>query len=296
MFLFRIYRIASPGSFSSITGCRTTQRRLLSHISVPVPRSTELEVESKFNVTALLRSRLDGRYPRNEHLNTSLAAATSLLKFTRQPDKLINDQYFDDDDTLCSRGIWVRRRIERTLLSRDFPFQVPVKRSLEWEAKIRVGGDCQSSQFEEVVGEEAVMNLVKQHVSDLASLHKVVDINTLRKAWTVREHVERALADREQRMMVVIDSSTAGGTVVRGPEEESAFHHMVGEVELTLDLELGEDGTKNVMAKRAAAELMKTELDMFMKRNSSLFPTRPAPVGKLTAYFAWKQRQDDRLQ
>ena len=66
---------------------------------------------------------------------------------------------------------------------------------------------------------------------------------------------------------------------------------MVGEVELTMVVERG----RGDAAKLAATAVMQTELEAFTERHSMLFPTRPAPVGKLTAYFAWKKRGEGRV-
>lgn len=266
---------------------------MLSRASKASYETVQLEVESKFNVNALLRSQLDSTCTYHQQLYTSPAVATSLLKFTRQPDKLINDQYFDLDHALSSKSIWIRRRTERTLLSHDFPFQMQNKEFSEWEAKVRVGGDYQSSQFEELAGEERVMSLVKQHLPDPSCLQKMVDIDTFREAWTVREHVEKAIAEQDQRMLIVIDTSSAGGVVKGLMDEEPMFRHVVGEVELVAKLELEQEEANKAVAKRAVSGMLKTKLDMFMARHQPLFPTRPVPIGKLSAYFAWKKRGED---
>ncbi|KAK4626658.1 hypothetical protein CLAFUW4_04726 [Fulvia fulva] len=284
---------APPISPFGITKFRGAQERMLSHMVELSPQKTQLEVESKFNVTPLLRSHLDGTY---EQLHIPAATSARLLGFTRQPDTLISDQYFDLDDALTSKGIWVRRRTERTLSSQRFPLPLQGDDSAQWGAKVKVGGDYQSSQFEELVGKEAVMDLVKQHVSNVSSLRKAAYINTFREAWAVREHVERAIADQGQRMSIVIDRSTAGDAVASLSQQELEFQHVVGEVELTRDLDLGQDEERNAVAKQAATAIMKTELDSFMERHSSLFPTQPVPVGKLSAYFAWRKQTKDHLE
>lgn len=71
-------------------------------------------------------------------------------------------------------------------------------------------------------------------------------------------------------------------------EGEFPLRHGVGEVEVTKTVVLGEDVGGNERMKVEELAGMDLMIQEFME-DQSLFPTVPAPVGKLSAYFEWKK-------
>ncbi|KAI1158974.1 hypothetical protein F5B18DRAFT_638721 [Nemania serpens] len=91
-------------------------------------------------------------------------------------------------------------------------------------------------------------------------------------------------------MTIVMDEVTeARATAVNDAPTESAFTHVIGEVELFQDFATeGVDKAAHETQRKKIAALGMGELKEFIMANSKLFATTPTPVGKLTAYEMWK--------
>lgn len=173
------------------------------------------------------------------------------------------DVYFDRDDRLSSRGLWIRKR------------QLEGKEPA-WEAKIRKGGTFNNSAFEEITDTAAIARCVSSIIdqgqpgSKNFGLEAVARLGTRRKSW---------LAD--DKFKVVLDSMD--------------FGHEVGEVEMEHRLMRPPDQKSASDAerwKRDISEDMDRQIQAFMKRYHWAF--RPGvPQGKLTAFFERTKHQCD---
>ncbi|KAI5300645.1 hypothetical protein KEM56_002308 [Ascosphaera pollenicola] len=175
------------------------------------------------------------------------------------------DIYYDfENEILTKSGLYVRQR------------------NGQWEAKLKQSGDFNNSQFEEVKGRRGVLELLLQleHRACIAKdklatqlprleptdyafgLPVFADLQTTREKWVVNDMFN-----------VVLDTTN--------------FGHGVGEVELeeTLVTTLGMEDFDE--AKRQLGADMDKRIETFMKSHAWAFPPGK-PVGKLTAYFAWK--------
>lgn len=178
----------------------------------------------------------------------------------------LEDLYYDTaNEVLCRAGVWLRRRGDR------------------WEAKVRVGGDFTNSAFEEIT-----------NVKDIsAMLGKLVPGATLdpHDGPTGGQVLEVAKLVSERNKFLVDGKYTVVLDV-------TDFGHVVGEVELERRIavtgEVEGDTTKTKgedQVKRAQIIVeMDREIDDFMKSYVWAFPPGK-PVGKLSAYFALKQRK-----
>ena len=173
------------------------------------------------------------------------------------------DAYYDTaDEALCDAGVWLRRRGER------------------WEAKIRVGGDFTNSAFEEVTSVEDISAMLAKLVPGAA-----LDLRDGPTGGRVRE-VAMLVTERKK---FLVDGKF---TVVL---DETDFGHVVGEVEMERQIYIPGQGDvdrsqeEDQQRAQMIAE-MDHEIDDFMKRYKWAFPPGK-PVGKLSAYFALKQRQ-----
>jgi len=156
------------------------------------------------------------------------------------------DNYYDKNDLLTSKGIWIRQRDDT------------------WQAKIRQGGNFTNSQFEEVTGRDDVFDLVRRHIGRAAvqnanalgiGLPLMAAIGTQRHTWTA-----------DGTFMIVVDTTD--------------FGHVVGEVELERQVVGSSDGTDNSYLRNK----MDREIEAFMQRYPWAFP--PGKVfGKLSAFF-----------
>ena len=257
-------------------------------------RTTILEVERKFNITAAgcLRTHLGITCDDDTRVQRLPNVTIGSLHFSRQQDEHINDQYFDTADSqLHNKGIWVRRR--RASAPSGFPAIV------EWEAKVRMGGDYLNSEFEEVCGETKVADYLKP--INMYKLERVVDLDTMRQNWVAVEQ-EEVQSDEKMSLLstmevkVVVDTSTAGASIHSLPGFYLPFRHVVGELELTKIMELSGTDETDAQTKKTETRKMSRHLEEFMKRHEVLFPANPAPVGKLTAYFAWREQVEERLK
>lgn len=209
---------------------------------------------------------------------------SKLLTCLRKPDKLVKDTYLDLDGRLVKAGVWVRRREERKVPTSCSELAFSSREGVgTWEAKIRLSGDLVDSQFEEIEGQDAVLALLLQHLpgGTLQDLEPTAVLTTQRSTWEVRE-----AGDPESGTINVVLNSVTG--CLPDGSNSDTFRHDVGEVELTMDNAGGEGGDYEER-KQQAVDGMRRALDLFMRRHSKLFPSEPAPVGKLSAYFRWKR-------
>ncbi|CAK4033676.1 Hypothetical predicted protein [Lecanosticta acicola] len=255
------------------------------------PKTALLEVERKFNVAASprLTSQLEIASKTGPPSQTVPCISIGILNFIPQPDEFINDQYFDTADSqLVSRGIWLRRRSTSTSDK-----SAPV---VEWEAKVRVGGDYVNSEFEEIVGKAEIQEFLQPLEFD--QLQQIVDLDSARQTWLALEprigSVDFGAASQTE-VKVVVDTSTTE-ILDSLPDSEPPFHHVVGELELTRTVQLLGQGEEDKAMKGEETRKMSDELQAFMKRHETLFPMSPAPVGKLTAYFAWRKQVEEQLK
>ncbi len=171
------------------------------------------------------------------------------------------DKYYDDKKcTLSASGIWVRLR------------------NRKWEAKVRQGGNFTNSQFEELSGRPAVAALILNcNIPESArafgkntrfGLQETARFRTIREAWKVDE----------RKFKIVLDSTD--------------FGHSVGEVELEHVMEIEKDSELLAAERKAMTIKMDGIIEAFMLRYSWAFPSGK-PVGKLSAYFAWKKKASD---
>jgi thiamine-triphosphatase len=164
------------------------------------------------------------------------------------------DVYYDRDQVLSSKGIWVRKRNEK------------------WQAKIRQNGDYTNSQFEEVADADEISRIIRgmdlgmHTASSNFGLEEIARYTTFRETWRA-----------DNKFEIVLDATN--------------FDHIVGEVELqqavTLEDDNGEDALR--LARQAVSADMDRQLEDFMNYYSWAFPS-DKPVGKLSAYFAWKRK------
>ena len=202
-------------------------------------QTRRLEVERKFLVTPDAVS-----YLRSNGGGTRFKKHESLGKQTT------HDTYYDRDSLLFSKGIYIRRRNGR------------------WEAKIRTGGDFINSAFTEIDGNNAVKEVVEQHLTVPADglsieemLEPCAEFVTERESWMI-----------DGRFKVDVDTTD--------------FGHTVGEVELTRTLQYtnGEHGDEEKEVEKRLKEKMDQEIKAFMQSYPQAFPAG-RPLGKLSAYF-----------
>lgn len=237
--------------------------------------TTTLECERKFNVTPIGETFLRGGSSKNP---TELRPRPK-LEFTYQGAQTIRDQYLDHEGRLVSRGIWLRKRIEPSL----HPSPDQDIGNITLEAKKRIGGDYNDSQFEEISGQDAVRRLLWATIPGL-DLHDLVifaDLETSRQIWIVAEKPSSRF-EEYLTFQVVVDTCTSG--------DVPGWRHVVGEVERTW-IQMVRDGKDRMSEdeKKRTLEGIREELGGFMKRHSNVFPVEPKPIGKLTAYFSAKK-------
>lgn len=244
--------------------------RLYSDKTEHTRRTALLECERKFNITSLLHS----------HLNQSKAIRN--LHFKRAPDDVFQDQYFDIHDSLQVNGIWLRLRTD---------FTQDVHRTV-WEAKISQGkmSDYTNTKFEEVSGSKKIYAAIKQRVptvpmdslAELSHRNITAAIHTRREVWK-QSNVEES---GQTSLQIVLDRTSS--VPLSEMENCSAMGHAVGEVEAMRRVQLSDDEEANEKMKTEELAIMDAVIREFMVGNK-LFPTQPAPVGKLSAYFEWKK-------
>lgn len=164
-----------------------------------------------------------------------------------------------------------------------------------WNAKLRVGGHFNNSEFVEIDGKKNVSDEVLRITGSqtkLEDLQIVTDLETKRLSWEVARLADgtKPAAD----MTIVMDVVTEANAMVNNHGgAESAFTHTIGEVELFQEFVTeGADKTTHEVQRKTIAALRMQELKGFMMANANLFATTPKPIGKLTAYEMWKSSRD----
>ncbi|KAJ2996949.1 hypothetical protein NUW58_g801 [Xylaria curta] len=266
---------------------------------------SNVEVERKFNPGpgfASLFSINGWVKPQARYRDSDSNQGGSSFTALRQPEELIRDTYYDTHDGQLSKlGLWVRRRyIHVTLLGlkRDQDNQAAYEhvssptedscKEAHWNAKLRLGGNLNNTQFAEFDGKKNVSDEVLRITSKMTTLEDlqvVSDLQTRRTSWEVTQLKDGVKPSA--KMTIVMDKVTEAGAS-EDESSESAFTHTVGEVELFQELvtEDMDDAGHEVHRKEVAAQRME-ELEEFMLANPGLFATTPKPVGKLTAYDLW---------
>ncbi|KAI0116378.1 hypothetical protein GGR51DRAFT_574687 [Nemania sp. FL0031] len=288
---------------------------------------SNVEVERKFNPGPKFASLFfNNNRTKTETQSLKVLSAHEGLPFTilRLPGQLIRDIYYDThDDELCRlRGLWVRQR-RISVLPHD-PFQIEknlngdvtsecikslavddrlvnsilfpsrfgwssFRDKAEWNAKLRVGGHFNNSQFVEFDGKENVSAEIlraSEMKTKLEDLQVTVDLQTRRQSWEVTQLADGTTPSA--KMTVVLDEVTETDASVDG-SDDSAFLHTIGEVELFQQLVTEDkDDTEHELYRKEIAAKRMEELKEFVLGNPDLFSTTPKPVGKLSAYEAWK--------
>ncbi|KAI1125704.1 hypothetical protein F5Y10DRAFT_294386 [Nemania abortiva] len=271
---------------------------------------SNVEVERKFNPGPKFASLfLNNDKTKSETQSRKLCNTQEGLPFTvaRLPGQLIRDTYYDTHDhELCNlRKLWVRQRQVSSLP--DNPSQLENDQSLEacgeciapsaishsgkseWNAKLRVAGHFNNSQFVEFDGKENVsaeILRVSAMKTKLEDLQVTVDLQTRRLSWEVTQLADGTMPSA--KMTIVLDEVTETAVSVEG-SSNPAFMHTIGEVELFQQVMTGnkDDAEHEIYRKEVAAQRME-ELKEFVLGNPDLFSTSPKPIGKLSAYDAWK--------
>ncbi|CAF9904530.1 MAG: hypothetical protein GOMPHAMPRED_002870 [Gomphillus americanus] len=184
-------------------------------------RSVAIEVERKFLClpsTSMVLQQNKGHPP------------FQTLRFLKQSS--FADCYFDRQNLLTNRGIWVR------------------KRDNLWQAKIRIAGDFQNSKFEEIQGRDQVFNLLQDlHISNPQPGGADFGLLPIAK-FTSTRHTWQA----DEKFTIVIDCTN--------------FGHTVGEVELQCQV----DGQSVLEEKEELTHRMDQEIDSFMQKYAWAFP------------------------
>ncbi|KAJ7442402.1 hypothetical protein B0H11DRAFT_2094497 [Mycena galericulata] len=270
---------------------------------------SKIEIERKFHPTrpllhALTRTNAAPPVP----LPPSIARAhPGAVHFIR-------DVYYDSHDRLFAAGLWVRRRSVLVGSSSSC--------TSSWEAKVRVGGDFAASQFVEVEGATAVERELQRVLGgrvavDTISEHLGVmcDLTTRRLAGRLELRCPDDDCDALRNLTVVIDQVvetpsgdfSAARAVLEGmpgggsnltSSPADVFFHEIGELELMAEVRTEpaafvddpEEHQRNAheTRRKAVAGARAAQLEVFMRAHPALFPMTPRPLGKLEAYFAWK--------
>ncbi|KAI0809709.1 hypothetical protein GGR55DRAFT_648922 [Xylaria sp. FL0064] len=269
---------------------------------------SKVEVERKFNLGPDFASTFlpkDWATPEALRLKVHNNRTGSSFTAVRQPGQIIRDIYYDTQDHRLSHlGLWVRQRHVEVLLdsskqkcnqrreAAEQAHSVPATGNSQkprWNAKLRLGGHFNNSQFVEIDGKKNVSDEVlriTESTTKLENLQIVTDLRTRRSSWEIEQ-----LDDGERpstKMEIVVDKVTEA-QAREDDSDKSAFAHTIGEVELFEEFmtEDKDDAEHETLRKILAAQRMK-ELKEFMVENQGLFATTPSPIGKLSAYYTWK--------
>lgn len=170
--------------------------QLLTHLSLrklsQVPKTqtmSTVEVERKFVPAGKLLTTL--------HRNDKCTIGS--LSFERLDDEIIRDTYYDLDDQLGQRGVWVRRRRSSTLacnasgpphMALPPDYIAPTWDSDTLEAKIKIGGSYSNSQFQEIVGRAEIAKYLVATTTpklDVDDLRITMNLETYRQTWKMSD-------------------------------------------------------------------------------------------------------------
>ncbi|KAI1352806.1 acyl CoA binding protein-domain-containing protein [Xylaria sp. FL0043] len=272
---------------------------------------SKVEVERKFNLGPDFASTFlskDWATPEALRFRVHNNRTDSSFTAVRQPGQIIRDIYYDTQDHQLSHlGLWVRQRHVEVLPLDSSKQKCNQRRETaekahsvsatgasqkpRWNAKLRLGGHFNNSQFVEIDGKKNVSDEVLRitdSTTKLENLQMVTDLRTRRSSWEIEQ-----LDDGEgpsTNMEIVVDEVTEA-QAGEGESDKSAFAHTIGEVELFEEfMTEGKNNSEHeALRKMLAARRMK-ELEEFMGEKPGLFATTPSPVGKLSAYYTWKSK------
>ena len=193
---------------------------------------------------------------------------------------VIRDVYFDVQDQLSSKGIWIRHRTTSTTDGIS-------SASSCWDAKIRLGGDFIESEFEEIHGEHQIRELLSVHLPGikLESLNVLADLKSMRSGWTIRPANTAGTNDNE-RLSVILDTVVPAGSQNLERSCPTQFSHRIGEVEISKSIARTPRTTAHEGSKASERCHMRARIHKFMDQHSALF-SDAKPIGKLSAYLAW---------
>lgn len=233
----------------------------------------QIEVERKFAPTAEFLREWKSLLGRDTSGPTGAAKAV-----IGAHELSIHDSYYELDNHLWSKGIWIRFRSHG-------PCQDQELEPDGWNVKLRLNGDFANSRMMELHGEQAVKDILEKHApgAGISDLSAYAEFATMRQTWELLVPSSGYHCDRNWRMNLVLDTA-ASPKDERSGQTSSVFHHEVGEVELTKDV-FG-DGTG--VSPAVEAEKMDTYLQRFMENNPSLFDHERRVIGKLEAFIQWK--------
>lgn len=236
-------------------------------------KSRQIEVERKFVPTTdffpNLRILLD-----RQNSSTPVDVPKAIVQ---AHELQIRDTYYEWDDKLWKRGIWIRFRT-------CTPSQDPKLQSSDWNAKLRLGGDFTKSRMVEVHGQLAVENLLDEHApgATLLDLTAYAKFVTTRQPWNIPASFSGHRSYDDWIMQIVLDKTD--GVLEAGTQH---FHHEVGEIELIQDLSTDIEKTSLDLE----AERMDSHLQLFIQDHSGLFDSEKDAMGKLEAFMLWKAAQ-----
>ncbi|KAI0970928.1 acyl CoA binding protein-domain-containing protein [Xylaria arbuscula] len=267
---------------------------------------SKVEVERKFNPgTGFASTFLSKDCPTQPFRVYNSRNESSFVAVTQQA-RIIRDIYYDtQNDQLSKLGLWVRQRHVQVLASNPFgqkngqgrenidqatlALATDASQKPQWNAKLRLGGHFNNSQFVEFDGMKSVSDEVLRITSSktkLEDLQVVADLQTRRSSWEVPE-----LDDGKPplaNMTIVVDEVNEA-TILLNVSNNFPFAHTIGEVELFQEFVTeGKDKTEHEAQRADIAKKRMNELKRFMVENAGLFSTTLVPVGKLSAYHAWK--------
>lgn len=278
---------------------------------------TRVEVERKFNPGPQFRDAFPPFHMamsrRREFRHQPLVGRHEGPSFTVscQPWRIIRDTYYDTvDGHLAKLGLWVRRRqndvpsefvTHRLNPNQDGPDcgQSPAPAThidpdpeREWNAKLRLAGHFNDSQFAEIYGERDVSKEVLRITDNtlkLEDLHVVADLQTRRSNWEIKQLPGGTAPSA--RMTVVLDTVSEAPASPNSTPGTPRFSHTIGEVELfgSVKTEDKDSAEHDAYRKEISAQWME-ELEGFMEAYPTVFSTNPKPLGKLSAYYGWKSR------
>ncbi|KAF2968027.1 hypothetical protein GQX73_g5563 [Xylaria multiplex] len=275
---------------------------------------SKVEVERKFNLGPKFASIFlsegwaNSQAQRRKVYNNQGNFSFSVIK---QPGEIIRDTYYDTQNgQLGKLGLWVRQRHVHVLPLSTFQqkneqgFEATGGRApsfttgdsndkSRWNAKLRLGGHFNNSQFAEFDGKKNVSDEVLRITgarTKLEDLQAFTDLQTRRSSWEVAQLSDGT--SPSAKMTVVMDEVTEAQARQDGLNK-FAFTHTIGEVELFEEFVTeGKDNEEHEAERKKVAAQRMEELKEFMLANPDLFATTPKPIGKLTAYDMWKNTRD----